>query len=153
MTKKAYGSKVVGKEEAQRLLKANEKKARFGPKVLGSKVDQRSEEEVHQDQANREARDALAKKTDNPVPEELDELVRKYATDDGYLSIENTKQVLEELPSALDRMIAWEMDRNDGPRIGALKHFIGMEAERQGGPRKPVLEHLEKALAAARAGS
>lgn len=143
-----YGAGVVGEEQAAKNLEQQSGTAKFGDRVLGTRVDERTEEERLADLEAREARKELEKKTSRPTPPELEDLVAKYASDDGYLSISDVKEVLEEMPSALDRMIAWEMERADGPRIGALKHFISLEAQRQGGARAPVIQHLESALAA-----
>lgn len=144
-----YGSRVQGEEAAEAALASTKATAKFGSKVLGSKVDQRTEEEVQEDRAAARAEEAL-----NKVPVdadgELEARLQEYASEDGYVSIGDLKEILDEMPHALDRMIAWERERADGPRIGALQHFLKIESQRDGGPRAAVQAFLEKALARAR---
>lgn len=144
---KTYGSRVVGEEAAAAALVMAKKKGReYGPKVLGSSVDQ--SEEGKQKRAELPARGQRSKLP--PESDNLDALVAKYATNDGYLSIKDVQTVLAEMPEAFDRLVGWELGRDDGPRIGALSHFIELETARTGGVRPTILKNLETALTAVR---
>lgn len=145
-----YGAKVQGEEKAAAALEATTVKAKFGSKVLGSKVDQRTEEEAEAAFEAKQAEKELEVPQGTP-DEELQALLDQHAGDDGYLSIGDLKAVLKEMPHALDRMIAWERQRSDGMRIGALQEFLRLESARDGGPRAHVQGFLESSLAKVRA--
>ena len=135
---KPYGALVVGEENAA-LAAAQQKTAeRYGPNVLGPSVDPSEKGE--------QKREASGKPAGGAADDAVNEIVAKYASDDGYLSIANVKDVLAEMPGAFDRMLGWEMGREDGPRIGALTHFIEVESQRKGGPRANILKTLETTL-------
>ena len=136
--RKAYGALVIGEEAAARVAEEKEVDRRYGPSVLGSSVDDSPAGEAKRAEGTGQQADGL------------DDLVKKYAMEDGYLSIGNVKVVLAEMPQSFDRMLGWEMGRADGPRIGALTHFIEVEGKRHGGPRPTILKNLEGALQAVR---
>lgn len=141
-----YGFRVLGKEGAAAAVVSQKTSRRYGDKVLGSSVD-----ESEDGQEKRDGQPARGQRAGVPPDTSgLDALATKYATDDGYLSITDVKTILAEMPEAFERVLGWEMGREDGPRIGALAHFIEVETARKGGARPNILKNLETALVAVR---
>lgn len=86
-----------------------------------------------------------------PTPyetEEAEEIVREKMDEEGYLSLEDMDELLEDAYDRLrDRIIDSEFGRADGPRQEGLRKLIAAEQGREDGPRAQVLNRLERALA------
>lgn len=87
----------------------------------------------------------------DPHPEvvsEVEEAVRAAMNDEGYLSLEDQEELLEEAGDALrDRIIDAEFSRADGVRKEGLRNLIEAERQRDDGPRPRALNRLERAFA------
>lgn len=135
---KKYGPGILDPdvyEDVKEVVKS--KRDRYGPGVLDP-----PEGALEDDQSTL---------TEEAPPEKgsIEELIAKYASDEGYVSIGKLKELLEEMPSAFDRMYSWEMQRADGPRIGALQHLLQLE-NNSVKPRVLVAHSIEGAIAKAR---
>lgn len=137
-----YGPGMIGQAafEAQKAADQDNPQQKYGPGMLG----------------NDEPKKPVATEKPKPAsPDQdaaLDKLVAEYATDDGYLAIEDVKAILDEMPNAFDRIFGWELGRADGPRVGALNHLMQLEIKRDGGPRAMVQKRIELALAEVKGG-
>lgn len=87
----------------------------------------------------------------DPTPaetEEAEEVVRERLGEEGYLSLEDQEELLEDAGDALrDRIIDSEFSRADGVRKAGLRNLIEAEKQREGGPRARPLNRLERAFA------
>lgn len=138
---KKYGPGILDPdvyEDVKEVVKS--KRDRYGPGVLDPP--EGAEELPEDDQSTL---------TDDGPPEKgsIEEMIAKYASEEGYVSIGKLKELLEEMPSAFDRMYSWEIQRADGPRIGALQHLLKLENEAEK-PRVLVSHSIEMAIAKAR---
>ena len=138
-----YGPGVLNREDYEAMQEVvSEGKNKYGPALLGKSPEAREAAEAPR-----------APKAPAPPPtldkEALDELVAKYSSEDGYVSIKDLTEILDEMPSAFDRLFGWELNRKDGPRIGALQELQRREVQREP-PRGPVLQAIETAIAKAR---
>lgn len=144
-----YGRKVVGKEEAARRQKRVARKgARYGHKV----GDGEPTPELEESQQQQTGEPPKPLPTGGMDEETFEALMAAHANDDGYLSIDALKEALEDAPTAYNRLLSWELNRADGPRVGALTHLLGEEQKRATGPRAPVMAAIEGALRQARGG-
>lgn len=135
-----YGPGVLDPDEyeaAQAVVDSGQNK--YGPGVIDDHPDNETEESQTEDSPDNEA----------PEKTELDEMIEKYASSDGYLSIKDLKGLLEEMPSAFDRVFSWELNRADGARVGALQHLQKIE-EGTESPRVLVVKAIESAIKKAR---
>ncbi|MFW6199667.1 MAG: hypothetical protein ACOC8K_03755 [Gemmatimonadota bacterium] len=86
-----------------------------------------------------------------PSPRQVSEAeaaVRERMDEEGYLSLEDQEELLEEAGDRLrDRIIDAEFGRADGVRKAGLRNLIEAEKQREGGPRARVLNRLERAFA------
>lgn len=117
-----------------------DKKNKYGPALLGKTAEEA--EEVHKPTPPTSSHPAFDSG-------DLEALLAKYTAEDGYVSIKDLKTILEEMPQAFDRLFGWELNRRDGPRIGALQEFQRLEVQKQP-PRTLVLQTIEKGIAKAR---
>jgi hypothetical protein len=125
-------------EQVEEVVKT--KSDRYGPGVLDPPE---GAEELPEDDQSTVTEEAPPKKGS------VEEMIAKYASDEGYVSIGKLKELLEEMPSAFDRMYSWEMQRADGPRIGALEYLLKLEKEAKT-PRVLIAHSIEGAIAKAR---
>lgn len=139
-----YGRRVIGDKAYEQAKQVEDVGAlKFGPRILGQ---EKYDELVARQQGQQSENAESEKKGTDPVDVSLlEDLVEKYKDEDGYLSINNVKAILEEMPNAFDRVFGWEIARADGPRAGVLKHLRELEVERIGGPRDPVLQTIDQA--------
>lgn len=80
--------------------------------------------------------------------EEAEQIVRDHQNEEGYLSLEDQQELLEDAEDRLrDRIIDSEFGRADGPRVEGLRNLIDAERDRTDGPRPRVLNRLERAFA------
>lgn len=137
-----YGEAVVGEDTRDRLAKIKERKEQsFGERVVGPRVDDRSDAEVSL--AKAETGGVLDPQPDNA---EVDAAIEEASGEDGYLSVKNLKVALEEGPPAtFDRLLDAEIRRNP-PRKKALRHFLSLEQGREGGARPEVFSLIEQTL-------
>ena len=149
-----YGPGIIG-EEAFALVKdqVKMKPDKYGPGILGEEkyaelMGQRKAEQAVE--APPQVKEAIAPVAFSEA--DLDGLVKEYTSTDGYLSIAELKKALVKAPIAFDRLFSWELNREDGPRIGALAHLLELETKREGGPRPMVLQRLEMVLKAKKEG-
>lgn len=148
-----YGPGIVGKD-AYKAQEASEvaRVDKYGPGILGVEEYARLTGDGPQEATEGPKEEKKAVSTPPEEDPALQALVSKYATDDGYLAIKDVKSILKEMPNAFDRVLAWELGRKDGPRVGALQHLLELEGKREGGARAPVFQHIEMSLAKARGG-
>lgn len=130
--KKAAAKKRAAEKKAAKAVAAAEKKA------AAAEPEAAAEEEAVTD-------------PENVMTEEAFEaLMQNHVGDDGFVSIDDLKAALTSAPSSFNRLMAWELNRPEGPRVGAVAHLLEHEQKRDDGPRATVLGALESALKSAR---
>lgn len=153
MGKMRFGARVVGEEKAAEQAKTRgvKSKVRYGDRVTGgAKAAKAKSKAPAKDPAKPSGQKAIPPLETEMSPEAFEVLLAEHAGQDGYLSIENLKTALNDAPSSFSRLLAWELNRADGARIGALQVLLQVETQRATGARDTVLSMLEGGLAAAR---
>jgi len=109
-----FGAKVIGAERAAaQATKIEEKRTKFGPRVLGTKV---------------------IKGTNTPAPDS-----QAASTKPMLLSVKGIQQVLERNPAHIDHLVQQELTRPEGPRPKAVTALLEL-AEKRG--RKDLIRAL-----------
>lgn len=146
-----YGPGIIGQSAYDKVKHIQKKKPLiYGPGILGEKEYAEALGELEPVEVPDIEPETEETGPPSPPPLETDAdveaLIEEYKAADGYVSVKDLKAMLKKMPTAFDRLFGWELERKDGPRIGALSHLLERELEREDGPRPIIQDVIEKTL-------